>query len=178
MAPDFSLSSHELAPNLIGWELVISDNNGERGGIIIETEAYAAHDPASHSFMGPNTRNAAMFMAPGTIYIYQIYGIHFCMNFVCGNHDGQGVLIRALKPTKGITFMQKQRGKSKLTDLCSGPAKVIQALGITPELDQIHIGDSSLQLTPPTKRYNVKTSPRIGISKATDVLWRFFTSDQ
>ncbi len=176
MAPDFSLSSPELALQLIGWELLVADENGERGGIIIETEAYAAHDPASHSFVGPNARNAAMFMAPGTIYMYRIYGIHFCMNFVCGNHDGQGVLLRALQPTQGIAYMQKQRGKDKLVDLCSGPAKVVQALGLTSDLDQTHLGKSSLLLRPPTKTYAVQTSPRIGISKATGVPWRFFTS--
>lgn len=174
MQPDVRLPAPEFAASLLGWELLVRDEQGVRGGIIIETEAYTAQDPASHSFKGRTIRNAAMFMAPGTLYVYQIYGLHYCLNITCGSQDGQAVLIRALQPTEGLEYMRAQRGTQAVKNLCSGPAKLVQALGITSALDQTHVGVSALHLRPPARTYQIHTSPRIGIRKATDVPWRFY----
>lgn len=174
MVIDFLLSAPLVAKQLIGHELTVYDKHGERGGIIVETEAYTSSDPASHSYGGQTTRNEAMFMSPGTIYVYRIYGIHFCLNIVCGSSDGQAVLIRALKPTKGIAFMQKMRGVNEIAKLTNGPAKLVQALDINAELNMSHLSNSNIILASRTQPYAVKTSPRIGVSKGVDVLWRFY----
>ncbi len=170
---DLTADAPDVARQLIGCELLVNDEAGERGGIIIETEAYTKDDPASHSFKGRTARNQAMFMPAGTIYIYKIYGIHYCLNIVCGQLDGQAVLIRALKPTKGIGYMKQHRQLNNEKLLCNGPAKLVQALGINPALDKIHLDDSFIKIIPATDRQQIQTSPRIGITKGTDVLWRF-----
>lgn len=171
---NFSLPAIELAPKLIGCELLATTQNSICGGIIIETEAYHADDPASHSFVGPTKRNAAMFDVPGTIYVYKIYGLHHCLNFVCGNSDGQAVLIRALEPTRGLTMMRRRRGIRDQTRLCNGPAKLVQALGIIPEINGRHIADSPLSLRPTGRQYKISNGPRIGISKGMESPWRFY----
>lgn len=174
MGLDFTWSAPDVARALIGCELLVDDEARERGGIIIETEAYARDDPASHSFRGQTLRNAAMFMPAGTLYMYQIYGLHYCLNIVCGNSDGQAVLIRALRPTKGLAYMEARRGATQhLTD---GPAKLVQALGLDKTLNTTHLDSSIISLTPPKHEPTILQSSRIGVTKATDVLWRFYTS--
>ncbi len=176
MLLDFSQDAPTVARQLIGWELVIKDRQGIRAGIITETEAYTANDAASHSFKGQTSRNQAMFLPAGTIYIYRIYGIHHCLNFVCGDSDGQAVLIRGLHPTKGLEFMKAHRRLKHETQLCNGPAKLIEALGISSELNKIHISHSPLTLLKPVIKPTVKVAPRIGISKNVDALWRFYSA--
>lgn len=162
-----------VARQLIGYEMVVEDEQGIRGGIITETEAYTATDPASHSYKGQTIRNGAMFMSAGTIYIYKIYGIHYCFNLVCGASDGQAVLIRGLSPTIGTEFMRTNRHINKIIKLCNGPAKLVEALGLKPELNKSRLIDSSIKFIAPVNKPEVKVTPRIGITKGVETLWRF-----
>lgn len=172
MNVDFTQSAPELARALIGCELLVEHKGRLVGGIIIETEAYTADDPASHSFRGQTARNAAMFMAPGTLYVYRIYGMHLCLNIVCGNYDGQAVLLRALRPTTGVVEMMRRRGVSAEKNLTSGPARLTQALGIDQSYNGIPAAER-LMIRRADGEPSIVASPRIGISKAIDVPWRF-----
>jgi DNA-3-methyladenine glycosylase len=156
-----------VAGDLIGAQLT---HDGV-GGIIIETEAYEADDPASHSFSGPTARNAAMFGPPGHAYVYRSYGIHWCFNLVC--RPGSAVLVRALEPRTGIPAMVRRRGMEDVRALCSGPGKLCQALAISHAQNGVPVGRGALQLAPSPARHDIVAGPRIGISKAVDLPWRF-----
>jgi DNA-3-methyladenine glycosylase len=157
------------AHDLIGWTLMVDGV----GGPIVETEAYHEGDPASHSFGGMRARNAVMFGPPGRFYVYRSYGIHWCLNIVCGPVGvGAGVLIRAIEPEHGVEVMEERRGVSDRRLLTSGPGRVGQALGVGPEL-----AGAPADLRPPGRRRTVATGPRIGISKAVDVPWRFLDAE-
>jgi DNA-3-methyladenine glycosylase len=157
----------EVAPDLLGAKLLVSGV----GGVIVETEAYHPTDPASHSFRGPTPRNGAMFAGPGHVYVYRSYGIHWCFNVVCRN--ASAVLIRALEPTDGIGVMRERRGLEDIRTLCSGPGKLCAALAVTGELDRHMVTVRPFSLTLPRKPVEAVIGPRIGISKAVDVPWRF-----
>lgn len=167
-------SAPAAAKALIGWTLVHKTSEGAIGGIIVETEAYTSDDPASHSFRGQTLRNTPMFQPAGTIYVYFTYGMHHCANIVAGNSNGEAVLLRALEPTLGIDLMQKNRGQQDIKKLCSGPAKLVQALAITRAMTGTHLNDGKLLLLPPGKEIEVAQSARIGIKQAVDRHWRFF----
>jgi DNA-3-methyladenine glycosylase len=167
---DFNQSSLQLAQDLIGVTLLVDGV----GGLIVETEAYDAEDPASHSHGGPSERNASMFGPPGHAYVYRSYGIHWCLNFVCREPGhGAGVLIRALQPTEGLERMQQRRGTSELRGLCSGPGKLGQALGITRALDGRSLQHPPFLLRPRLGNVTLASGVRIGISKAAERPWRF-----
>ncbi|HWI83391.1 DNA-3-methyladenine glycosylase [Ramlibacter sp.] len=167
---DFAGDSEEMARALIGATLLVDGV----GGRIVETEAYDRADPASHSFSGPTDRNAAMFGPPGRAYVYRSYGIHWCLNFVCREEGhGAGVLIRAIEPLFGIAAMQERRGLDDVRLLCSGPGRVGQALGITRELNGHRLDRPPFEVLPATGRHEIAVGPRIGISKAMEVHWRF-----
>ncbi|MES2676591.1 MAG: DNA-3-methyladenine glycosylase [Pseudomonadota bacterium] len=169
-AIDFLAPSHEVAHKLIGATFMV---NGV-GGIIVETEAYDQLDPASHTFMGPTKRNAAMFGPAGCAYVYRSYGIHWCLNFVCGEEGhGAGVLIRAIEPTLEIEVMRKRRNLENERLLCSGPGRVGQALAISPHHNGLPLNELPFSLLPSARPVKVIHGPRIGISKAIDVPWRF-----
>jgi DNA-3-methyladenine glycosylase len=122
----------EVARALLGCWLVVRHDTGWVGGRIVEAEAYTQDDPASHSYRGKTERNAAMFGAPGTAYIYLIYGVHECFNAVCQPEGvGEAVLIRALEPIVGLETMFQRRGGVHWTQLCRGPGNLCRALGIT-----------------------------------------------
>jgi DNA-3-methyladenine glycosylase len=148
---------------LIGWTLLVDGV----GGPVVEAEAYAPDDPASHAFRGPTVRNAAMFGPPGTLYVYRSYGIHWCMNVVCRPRGvGAAVLVRALEPEHGVERMRARRGREPLA---TGPGNVGQALAASPALN----GEPAV-LLPPGRERRVASSVRIGLTKGVDRPWRFY----
>jgi DNA-3-methyladenine glycosylase len=164
-------SPHEIAPELIGAELYV---NGV-GGIVVEVEAYDHEDPAAHGFGNRRTaRNASMFLPGGVAYVYRSYGIHWCLNVVCGEEGvADAVLVRALQPTQGVELMQKRRGVADPRLLCSGPGRLCQALAVTREHDGLSLREPPFELRPRREPVDVVTGPRIGITKAADRPWRY-----
>ena len=156
-----------VAPELIGMSLLVDGV----GGVIVETEAYHPDEPASHSFIGRTKRNAAMFGPPGHAYVYFTYGVHWCLNFVC--EPGSAALIRALEPVAGLDLMRARRGQEKATALCSGPGKLAQALGVGPAHNGLRLDAPPFALGPAEAPPGIVAGPRIGISKAMDLPWRF-----
>jgi DNA-3-methyladenine glycosylase len=167
----FDRSVHEVAPDLIGVTLLVDGV----GGRIVEVEAYHQEDPASHGYRGRTERNASMFGPPGHAYVYRSYGVHWCLNFVCGPRDvAEAVLIRALEPTDGIEEQRRRRGRDELRVLCSGPGKLCQALGIRREHDGLPLDEQPFRLEPREGvAPEILTGPRIGITRATELSWRY-----
>jgi len=157
----------DVAPELVGATLLVEGVGGE----IVEVEAYDESDPASHSFRGPTPRNAAMFGPPGHAYVYKIYGIHFCLNFVC--HPGSAILIRALRPTAGFGEMHERRGGVVDKQLCSGPGKLAQALGLDLAQNGMPLDEPPFSILPRQTEPEVATGLRIGITKGVEAPWRF-----
>ncbi len=167
MTLDLAGDPAAAARALIGWTLLVDGV----GGPIVEAEAYAPGDAASHSRPGLTARNAVMFGPPGRFYVYLSYGVHWCVNIVCGPEGvGAGILIRAIEPVHGIETMRERRaGRS---DLTSGPGRVGQALGAGPDL----LGRPA-DLRPPDRPRRVVATTRIGISRDVDREWRFLDPD-
>ncbi|KRA42288.1 DNA-3-methyladenine glycosylase [Devosia sp. Root635] len=163
----FARPATEVARDLIGITLLVDGV----GGPLVEVEAYDQSDPASHSFNGPTPRNAAMFGPPGHAYVYKIYGIHWCLNFVC--QPGSAVLIRALEPQHGLFQMQERRGGLADRQLCSGPGKLCQALGVTIAHNALPLDATPFALLPADVSHDIATGPRIGITKGIETPWRF-----
>ncbi|MCA1856898.1 DNA-3-methyladenine glycosylase [Massilia oculi] len=167
---DFTQPAELVARQLIGVTVLVDGV----GGRIVETEAYDREDPASHAFSGPTERNASMFGPPAHAYVYRSYGIHWCLNFVCREEGhGAGVLIRALEPVAGLDLMRQRRDAEDVWLLCSGPGKLCQALGVTRALNGMALALPPFALLPAVPGLEVVAGPRIGISKAVDVPWRF-----
>jgi DNA-3-methyladenine glycosylase len=161
---------HDVARDLVGATLLVDGI----GGVVVEAEAYAPDDPASHSFRGRTRRNATMFGPPGTLYVYRSYGIHWCANVVCGPEgEGAAVLLRALEPTHGLEEMRARRGLEDPIRLCAGPGSLTQALGITRAHDGLPLDRPPFALHPPGRRVELVASPRVGISRAADLPWRY-----
>jgi DNA-3-methyladenine glycosylase len=162
----FDRDAVTVARELIGCLFLV---NGI-GGVLVETEAYAQTDPASHSFRGQTERNAPMFGRPGTAYVYRSYGLHWCMNIVC--QPGSAVLLRALEPTHGVPVMQERRGLEALRLLASGPGRLASALSIDALFNYLPVTDTPFSLEC-VNSADIITGPLIGISRATDQPWRF-----
>ena len=175
----FARDVRVVARELLGCRLTYVSNEGTAGGTIVETEAYlGARDPASHAFRGQTKRNAVMFGPAAHAYIYFTYGMHYCFNVVTGvDGVGDAVLIRALEPTVGLELMQTRRGQVDDRQLTNGPAKLVQALGITKADYGRNVLEPPLVITTGTKPRHVSTSPRIGITNAQDKLWRYYITD-
>ena len=164
------LPAIELAPLLIGATLLVDGV----GGIIVETEAYEADDPASHSFAGQRPRNRAMFGPPLTAYVYRSYGVHWCVNIVTGPvGHGAAVLLRAIEPTTGLAVMAERRRTAEPRLLASGPGRLTEALGISIAHDGLPLDAPPFELIPREGTPDIVAGPRIGITKAADRPWRF-----
>ena len=163
-----------VAEDIIGCDLSF----GGAGGVIVEAEAYGQRDPASHSYRGETPRCRAMFGPPGTVYVYLIHGIHWCLNLVTEQKGtGAAVLIRAIEPTHGLDLMRERRGMDDERLLCAGPGRLTQALGITGEMDGLTLSRAGLHVGRRRREVAVAFAPRIGISQATDLPWRMVARD-
>jgi DNA-3-methyladenine glycosylase len=164
----FARDALVVARALIGATLALSGV----GGIIVETEAYRPDDPASHAYRGRTPRNAPMYGAPGTAYVYRSYGLHWCLNAVC--LPGSAVLIRAIQPQSGITEMRGRRGIDDERLLCSGPGKLCQALGIDGSHNRLPLTAPPFEFAPSrTDPAAIVSGRRIGLTKAVELEWRF-----
>jgi DNA-3-methyladenine glycosylase len=151
--------------------------HGDCAGVIVETEAYHESEPACHAFVGLTPRTRPLFGPPGRAYVYRSYGIHACLNAVCEPAGvGAAVLIRALEPLEGLDVMRERRGLSRVEDLCSGPGKLTQALGIGLELNGTDLAGGPIAFGPPPPGWESVghvIGTRIGITKAAELPWRF-----
>ncbi len=165
-----------LSKLLLGCTLVHDSLEGSTAGIIVETEGYLQGDPACHAYRKKSVRNAPMFESAGTCYVYLIYGMHYCVNISSGAKDiGEAVLIRALESTKGIDLMQKRRKTNDLTNLCNGPAKLVQAMGITHDFNFLSFYSDKFHCLASTNNdLSIVTTTRIGISQGADLPYRFY----
>jgi DNA-3-methyladenine glycosylase len=167
-----------VAAELLGMVVVSSVGGEPTEGRIVETEAYLGYDdPASHGYLHRrNARNAALFGPPGMWYVYLSYGMHWCANLVCQKAGlASAVLLRAVEPLGGLDTMRARRGSVPDRELCSGPGKLCQALGISRELNGKPMAASLVIVRPPGRREQtqIAVTPRIGITKAADWPLRF-----
>jgi len=166
----FARPVHEVAPELIGAALLVDGV----GGRIVEVEAYDQDDPASHSFRGRTARTASMFGPAGCAYVYRSYGIHWCLNLVCGEEDrAEAALVRALEPTHGLEAMRARVGHQAERALCSGPGKLCQALGITRVHDGLSLDEPPFELLARESEAPLAVGPRVGITRAVEQPWRY-----
>jgi DNA-3-methyladenine glycosylase len=163
----FARPAKLVARDLIGAVLTLDGVGGE----IVETEAYAPDDPVSHSFRGKTARNASMFGAPAHAYVYRIYGLHWCLNAVA--EPGSAVLIRAIEPKSGLEEMIARRRTSELKNLCSGPGRLCEALGVNRAHDGLSLQKAPFRLRLPPARHDVTTSGRIGVREAVAAQLRY-----
>ena len=171
----FNRSVHVVARELIGCRLLY----GECGGTIVETESYERDDPACHAYVGLTERTEVLFGPPGRAYVYLSYGIHSLLNAVA-EPDGEAaaVLIRALEPTAGLEEMRARRGGRPDHELCSGPGRLTEALGIGLDSNGADLCSDPFLLLPPEPGWagEVAIGPRVGITKAVERPWRFCAS--
>jgi len=159
----------EVAPALLGCVVA----HGNTSGVIVETEAYHFSEPACHAFVGVTPRTEVLHGPPGTAYVYRSYGIHALLNAVCEPEGvGAAVLIRALEPLNGVPEMLARRGVARDEDLCSGPGKLTQALGIELWANGLSLVEGPVRILAGEPREYI-TGPRVGITKAAELPWRF-----
>jgi DNA-3-methyladenine glycosylase len=177
IAPYLNGSVEKAAKRLLGCLIVREYNNRLLVGKIVETEAYDQRDAASHSYRGRTARTEVMFGPPGFTYVYFTYGMHYCMNVVVGEEGyGAAVLIRAIEPLEGVEQMKINRKTDKPLNLTNGPAKLCQALAINKALNGHDLNNWPLRIIikDEVPRAAVEETTRIGISKDTDRIWRFY----
>jgi DNA-3-methyladenine glycosylase len=167
----FARDAIHVARDLIGATFLVDGV----GGVIVEAEAYDQTDPASHCYLGRRVpSNESMFGPAGHTYVYRSYGVHWCLNFTCGAEPlGGAALIRALAPTHGIETMQKRRGVTDVRQLCAGPGRLTQALGITHVLDGRALDAPPFSLHLENAPREVAVGTRIGITRGLELPWRF-----
>jgi DNA-3-methyladenine glycosylase len=175
----------EVARRLLGKVVAHRTLEGLTAGVIVEVEAYGgADDPASHAYAGQTARNGVMFGPPGRAYVYFTYGMHWCLNVVTGAEgSASAVLLRALEPLAGIERMRARRGaRIRDRDLCRGPARLCQALGVSLAQNGADLRLSDLWIAEAPERtaqetgVGIATSPRIGTTRAIDRPWRLYLS--
>lgn len=179
----FARDPRVVAPELLGTVLVHDRPGDRRSGRVVEVEAYCGDaDPAAHTFRGETPRNRTMFGPAGLLYVYFSYGVHWCANVVCGPEgDGVAVLLRGLAPVDGTEAMYEARGApaKRDRDLCSGPGKLTQAMGIAGDddgtdlavSDRLYLADDGTTVT------DIVQTTRVGISQAVDEPWRWYVAD-
>ncbi len=169
--------AEEVAPRLLGCYLIRELEGQTMAAKIVETEAYAQDDVASHSYRGQTPRTRVMFGPPGHLYVYFTYGMHYCCNIVTGREGhGAAVLLRALEPLEGEETMSQNRHGLSGQQLTNGPAKLCQAFGIdkTQNGHDLHQPPLQLIVQPPLLQTDIVQSTRVGISRGQDVPWRFY----
>jgi DNA-3-methyladenine glycosylase len=172
----FARSVHDVARDLVGCVV----RHGETAGRIVETESYHEEEPACHAFVGVTERSATLFGDPGHAYVYFSYGVHSLLNAVSEPAGvGAAVLIRALEPVEGLELMRARRGLERPEDLCSGPGKLTQALGIGLDLNGTSLLDGPIEILARAvgAEPRIVIGERIGITKAADLPWRFCDAD-
>ena len=170
----YARSVHDVARDLVGCVV----RHGETAGRIVETESYHMEEPACHAYVGPTQRTRTLFGPPGHAYVYFSYGIHSLLNAVAEPEGtGAAVLIRALEPVDGLDVMRARRGVERATELCSGPAKLTQALEIGLSLNGSSLLDGPIEVLERETRPRIAVGERIGITKAADLPWRFCDAD-
>jgi DNA-3-methyladenine glycosylase len=169
----YERSVHEVARDLVGCTL----RHGRTAGRIVEVESYHQEEPACHAFIGPRPRTEVLFGPAGHVYVYRSYGIHALVNVVAEAEGvGAAVLIRALEPVDGIELMRSRRGGARDEELTNGPGKLTEALGIGLEMNGLALEGGPLVIEPREaggRDPQIVTGPRIGITKAVDLPWRF-----
>jgi DNA-3-methyladenine glycosylase len=163
----------EVARDLVGCVV----RHGECAGVIVESEAYHDSEPACHAFVGLTERTRTLFGPPGFAYVYRSYGIHALLNAVCEPEGvGAAVLIRALEPLQGVELMRERRGLEPIRELCSGPGKLTQALGIKLLHNGVDLERGAVTISeqlPEWRDVEVSVDRRVGITKAVELPWRF-----
>ena len=166
----YARSVHDVARDLIGCVV----RHDETAGRIVETESYHMEEPACHAYVGLTPRTQTLFGPPGRAYVYFSYGIHSLLNAVCEDEGvGAAVLIRALEPVDGIDLMRARRGLERTSDLCSGPGKLTQALGLGLADNGSSLVDGPIEVLERTVDPEIVVGERVGITKAAELPWRF-----
>ncbi|NLW08213.1 MAG: DNA-3-methyladenine glycosylase [Clostridia bacterium] len=168
-----------VARELLGSYMVYDSPDGLLVARVVETEAYTGpDDPACHSARGKKQGNAVMFGPAGRVYVYLIYGMYYCFNITTDSlTTPAAVLLRALEPLEGIGVMARRRGTDDLRNLCSGPGKLCQALGINKDFNGLSVVTGPIRFYPPDQGAEdraVMVGPRVGISRAADWPLRFY----
>jgi DNA-3-methyladenine glycosylase len=173
----YERSVHSVARDLVGCVV----RHGEAAGRIAETESYHMEEPACHAYAGLTARTRTLFGPPGHAYVYFSYGIHSLLNAVAEEEGiGAAVLIRALEPVDGLELMRERRRVARDEDLCNGPGKLTQALGIGLSLNGTSLVDGPVEVLsrePGAREPRIVVGERIGITKAADLPWRFCDAD-
>jgi DNA-3-methyladenine glycosylase len=171
----YDRSVHEVARELVGCVV----RHGETAGRIVETESYHMEEPACHAYAGVTARTRTLFGPPGHAYVYFSYGIHSLLNAVAeGEGVGAAVLIRALEPVDGLAVMRERRGGAvRDEELCNGPGKLTQALGIGLSLNGTSLLDGPIEVLQREREPRIVVGERVGITKAADLPWRFCDAD-
>ena len=166
----YARSVHDVARDLVGCIV----RHGESAGRIVEVESYHQEEPACHAYAGLTPRTRVLFGPPGVAYVYRSYGIHALLNAVAEEEGvGAAALIRALEPVDGLDSMRRRRGLERVEDLCNGPGKLTQALGIWLDMNGTSLVGGPIEILPREAEPEIVTGTRIGITKAVELPWRF-----